>query len=459
MKTAFGTVMQRLVPWRLEKGAVDDALAAQLVAGVAAVFGSIGAVFVVIFALERHAPPGLTLVCLASVVVHVINLWLVRTRSRLSVARWAVSIELLILMAVSAGLSVGYRSYGSGWQVCVPLFVMFLLGVRNGVLFGVALGLEGIAFWCLEELELFIPQGVHVEPPGSTAVLANLALLLIVVGLGVIYERAHGARRAALARTIEELEQAHQHLANAQQRLIAGEKLSSLGLLAAGVAHEINNPMAFITANVSALARDLHEVGKDAGLRDEYAKEVLPATLDGIRRVNSIVSDLRRFARGDPETFVEYDLNGEISAALRIAQPQLTKKETKLDLDLGSLPLVRGLPRQVMQVVLNLVVNAAQAGPQGSSIRVASWATADEVAIKVQDTGSGMNQATVAKLFQPFFTTKAVGEGTGLGLALVHGIVSAHSGRIEVESSPGRGTAFTVWLPQAPPVSAGAVRS
>ena len=454
MKAVFAALMQGLVPWRKEKGAFDDAFVAQLVAGMASVFGSLAAVFIVFFTLHPAAPPGLLRLCIASVAIHATNLWLVRERSRVPFARWAVSIELLVLMTAYGALTVGYRSYGSGWQLCVPLFVMFLLGVRYGIVFGVAIGLEGLAFWRLEELRIFIPPSAYLELPPAMEMIGDIAMLVTVIALGVVYEWAHGARRAALARTIEELELAHKQLADAQQRLIAGEKLSSLGLLAAGVAHEINNPMAFITANVSALARDLDELCTDSDLRVEYAHEVLPATLDGIRRVNAIVGDLRRFARGDQEVFVEYDLNAEIAAALRIAHPQLTKRQARLDLSLGALPPVHGLPRQVMQVVLNLVVNAAQAGPPGSSIRIASWATSDEVAIKVQDTGVGMNAETVAKLFQPFFTTKPAGEGTGLGLALVHGIVSRHSGRIEVESSPGRGTAFTVWLPHMPPVLA-----
>jgi signal transduction histidine kinase len=439
-----------MVPWRNEPEATDEALRADLVLGISGTLGTLGAIFAVLLSLDAMAHPSLAVLCAASAIIHGTNLALIRRRAWAGIARWAVSLEVLALLGITASLTTGYRAFGLGWLLLAPLVAMFLLGVRNGVIFGALLGVEAVTLWYFESHGLFYPPGAHADVPAGIDLINSASMMLMVLGIGYSYERAHELRRKALAEKIDQLNEAHAALSGAQQQLVASEKLSSLGLLAAGVAHEINNPMAFITSNVIGLGRDLEDLLTDEELRREYVTDVIPATIDGIQRVNAIVSDLRRFARGDPESFVEYDLNAEISAAMRIAHGQVASRQAKLDVALGTLPPVRGLPRQIMQVVMNLIVNAAQAGKTGGHIEVSSWATADHVAVKVKDDGSGMGPETISKLFQPFFTTKSVGEGTGLGLAVVHGIVKAHSGRIEVESQLGKGSAFTVWLPHAP---------
>jgi signal transduction histidine kinase len=237
------------------------------------------------------------------------------------------------------------------------------------------------------------------------------------------------------------------------QRALTQEKLSSLGMLAAGIAHEINNPMSYVTTNVKALADDLPELPASPELVEEYRTDILPATLDGLRRINAIVADLRRFARGDPECMVEYDLNEELRAAVRIAHSRFTH-EGQVRLELGPLPRMLGRPRQMAQVFVNLLVNAADAiGPQGR-VTVCSELVEGRIRVRVDDTGVGMSEQTLKHLFQPFFTTKPVGEGMGLGLAVAHGIIHAHGGTISVDSRPGEGTRFTLMLPLIPPPAA-----
>jgi signal transduction histidine kinase len=247
-------------------------------------------------------------------------------------------------------------------------------------------------------------------------------------------------------------------LAEVRERLERSDKLTSLGMMAAGVAHEINNPMSYVTSNVQALLDDLRDVpALPEGIK-AYRDEILPETLDGIQRVNTIVADLRRFAREDPGAMVEFDLNEHVSAALRIARSQL-QLGVDLRVHLSRLPLAIGRPQQLTQVLLNLVVNAGQAIEVRGTVTVATRADPDEFHIEVRDTGSGMPPAVVEKLFQPFFTTKPVGKGTGLGLAVAHGIVRAHGGRIEVASRVGVGTTFWIHLPRVPPAArTGAVR-
>ncbi|KFA90793.1 hypothetical protein Q664_26105 [Archangium violaceum Cb vi76] len=248
---------------------------------------------------------------------------------------------------------------------------------------------------------------------------------------------------------LEASRESHRRLQRMQGQLVAHEKLSSLGLLAAGVAHEINNPMAFVTSNVRLLSRDLAAQRELPEELREYVDDVLPATLDGIRRVNAIVADLKRFARNDPEEPVEFDLNAEVSSALRLSQGE-RRGRCRMELELGALRPIVGQPRQIGQVVLNLLMNAVQAvQAREGVVKVSTREEPGEAVVEVRDNGVGMTKEVVGQLFQPFFTTKPVGEGTGLGLAVAYGIVTGHGGRIEVESEEGRGTCFTVRLPFA----------
>ncbi|MFP2909001.1 sensor histidine kinase [Pyxidicoccus sp. 3LFB2] len=289
-------------------------------------------------------------------------------------------------------------------------------------------------------------------PPMIPACFVLASLLVYFISEGRVF-LTHQALRS-LAQQHQQLAQAHQQLDLAHQRAREQERLSSLGMLAAGVAHEINNPLSYVKSNVNSLFLDLQSCKALPGELREYVEDVLPATLDGIRRVTAIVSDLRRFARGDPEAVVEYDLNQEVSVALRIARGQLGP-QCEVELELKELPHLLGHPGQIAQVVVNLLMNAAQAMPEGGRIRVSTRMEHEEAVLEVRDTGVGMTPEVRSKLFEPFFTTKPLGEGTGMGLAVVHGIVTAHRGRIVVDSTPQQGSTFTVHLPRIPPLELG----
>ncbi|HYO68607.1 MAG TPA: ATP-binding protein, partial [Archangium sp.] len=276
--------------------------------------------------------------------------------------------------------------------------------------------------------------------PSFIGVCCIIALLFFFIG---------EARCKQLAAALDASRESHQRLLRMQAQLVAQEKLSSLGMLAAGIAHEINNPMAFVTSNIRSLSKELAAQPHLPEELREYVDDVLPATLDGIRRVNAIVADLRRFARNDPEAPVEFDLNNEVSSAIRLSQGEL-KHRCGVELELGEVPPLVGQPRQIGQVLVNLIVNAAQSLPnQGGVVKVSTSAGPDEVLVRVRDNGAGMSEETLGRLFQPFFTTKPVGEGTGLGLAVAYGIVTGHGGRIEAESELGKGSCFTVRLPRS----------
>ena len=261
------------------------------------------------------------------------------------------------------------------------------------------------------------------------------------------------ARRDLLLRQVlRQVVAQREQLAQVHERALAQEKLSSLGVMAAGVAHEINNPMSFVTSNVNSLYKDLRRQPSLPEPLREYVDEVLPETLDGIKRVNAIVADLRRFARGDPEAYAEYDLNAEAQTALRIAHGQLS--HCQVEVELGEPGTLVGRAGQIVQVLVNLLTNAGHATSSGARVRLSTHGESDGARVEIRDAGTGMPPEVLRNLFQPFFTTKPLGEGTGLGLAVAHGIISSHGGRIEVTSQPGQGTCFTVHLPRVPPMPA-----
>jgi two-component system NtrC family sensor kinase len=186
-------------------------------------------------------------------------------------------------------------------------------------------------------------------------------------------------------------------------------------MMATGVAHEINNPMSFVTSNIHSLYRELKEHPSLPEPFQEYVDDVLPATLDGIRRVTAIVSELRRFACGDAETYVEFDLNAEVQAALRIAHNQLRHCQVETDLD--EVGQFTGRPQQIAQAVVNVLVNAGQATASGGQVHLSTRSEGGWVRVAVNDTGTGIPPEAMRNLFQPFFTTKPQGAGMGLGLA------------------------------------------
>jgi signal transduction histidine kinase len=262
---------------------------------------------------------------------------------------------------------------------------------------------------------------------------------------------------------------AEQNLAlrEAQAALVQSEKLASLGRVAAGVAHEINNPVAYVTNNVTVLRRDMQAA---LGVLDAYREgraaeaerlteeadlayfrahfgRTCDKTLEGLQRVRDIVRNLRDFARLDEAEFKEADLNAGLESAAEILRHEIRSKDVRLETDFRPLPPVACHPGKINQVFLNLLANAVQACDPGGRVVLRTRPEARAVVVEVQDNGSGIRPEHRARLFEPFFTTKPVGQGTGLGLSVSFGIVRDHGGAIEVESEVGRGSTFRVRLP------------
>jgi signal transduction histidine kinase len=291
-------------------------------------------------------------------------------------------------------------------------------------------------------------------------------------------------RNQQLQRAVDSERQALENLKNTESQLVQAEKLSALGHMVAGVAHEINNPLAFVTNNIAVVRRDLdllqelirryqegdetlnaHDPQLAGRIRDyaeaidlAYTQESLGAliarSIDGLKRIGQIVKNLRNFARLDEGDLKEADLNEGIETTIAIIQSQADEQHVRIATELArDLPRVTCYPAQINQVVLNLVANAIEACTEGGCVTVSTQpADGGGVAIVVADNGHGIDPAIRARIFDPFFTTKPLGKGTGLGLSVSYGVVEAHGGRITVDSAPGRGSRFTISLPVSPSV-------
>jgi len=263
-------------------------------------------------------------------------------------------------------------------------------------------------------------------------------------------------------------------LKEAQQQLIMSEKMASLGQLTAGVAHEINNPINFVSANIKPLKEDLNDILECINRYEEVIKEnklegmfskvhqfkrnsdinfsmqevqdLLRGIEEGASRTTEIVKGLRNFSRLDQNVVKKADMNEGIESTLTLLH-SVYKDRVEIEKDFGKLPEVDCLPGQINQVLMNILSNALQAIPEQGKIFIKTWQENETVKISIRDTGSGMSEAIRQKIFDPFFTTKDVGKGTGLGLSISYGIIEKHNGKIEVQSEPGKGTTFIITLP------------
>ncbi|MCB0769097.1 MAG: GHKL domain-containing protein [Flavobacteriales bacterium] len=274
------------------------------------------------------------------------------------------------------------------------------------------------------------------------------------------------------------LQESNEHLKQTQTQLVNAEKMASLGQLTAGIAHEINNPINFITSNIDPLKRNISEIVQvmqnyrsisEDRMEEDLLKvrelevrldiqesiteldDIIGSISEGSSRTAEIVRGLRNFSRLDEDDLKFTDLNEGLRSTLTLLSPQFRHK-VSIELDLGGIPEVECFPGKVNQVFMNVITNGIQAAmalEDGSSAKllITTRSVDDRVHVRIKDNGVGMSEEVKARIYDPFFTTKAVGEGTGLGLAIVYGIVEDHQGRISVESAPGEGTEFLIDLP------------
>lgn len=260
-------------------------------------------------------------------------------------------------------------------------------------------------------------------------------------------------------------------LEQANRQLLQSEKLAAIGQLAAGVAHEINNPVGYVYSNLQTLENylndlfrltdaidtaasleDLRQVRHNIDynyLRDDL-KDLLAESREGIERVKTIISAMKDFSHIEEEELKRADLHRGIETTLNVVNNEL-KYKAEVIRDFGDLPEVECILSQINQVVMNLLVNAAHAIEEFGKITIRTRHQGDTVTLEVEDTGKGISGEHLNRIFEPFFTTKGIGKGTGLGLSLSFNIIKKHNGEIEVHSQPGQGTRFRITLPVTQP--------
>ncbi|MDW6005212.1 ATP-binding protein [Vibrio mangrovi] len=276
-----------------------------------------------------------------------------------------------------------------------------------------------------------------------------------------------------LTREREEQRKLIKKLEDAHNQLLQSEKLASIGQLAAGVAHEINNPIGFVNSNLDMLeeyvGQLLQLLDKYSGCETELSPEsqapiathkqkididylrqdivtLVHESIDGVARVRRIVQDLRDFSRPSDSEWQSADIHACIDSTLNVVWNEI-KFKAEVVREYGEIPHIECLPSQLNQVFLNLLVNAAQAIAEWGTITIRTAMDNDQVVISISDDGVGIDEKVIAQIFDPFFTTKPIGKGTGLGLSVTYGIIEKHGGRIEVDSTLGKGTTFTIHLP------------
>lgn len=268
-----------------------------------------------------------------------------------------------------------------------------------------------------------------------------------------------------------DLEQAYTELKQTQAQILQREKMASIGQLAAGVAHEINNPMGFISSNLRTLEKYTKRLADFIAMQTDYIKasgdpsaleesrsslkidyivqdirDLIHESLEGAERVKRIVQDLKSFSRVDQAEFKHADINECLESTINIVWNELKYKAT-VNRDYGNLPMTKCFPQQLNQVFMNLLVNAAQAIEKQGEITVKTWREDTCLFASISDTGCGIEPEKLNRIFEPFYTTKPVGTGTGLGLSITYDIIKKHGGEIYVQSEVGKGTTFTVRIP------------
>ncbi|MEW4452423.1 response regulator [Bremerella sp. JC817] len=283
-----------------------------------------------------------------------------------------------------------------------------------------------------------------------------------------------------IVRLEQELAEQNRQLRETQAALVQSEKLASLGQMAAGMAHEINNPIALVANNLAVLKRDISaafdlldlyrsihsdllqthpELAQQAAELEEEcdyqwirteSPQLFDRSLAGLNRVRDIVQNLRSFARLDEAELDYLDVNSALFAVSQVLHHEVDLQQVELRIDPGDIPMILCEPGKIQQVLHHLLLNAIQASEPGSTVTMRSARCEEGVRIDVEDHGCGISSSDLAHIFEPFFTTRAVGSGQGLGLAVSYGIVRDHGGSIQVRSQLGRGSTFSVQLPIRP---------
>jgi len=406
-------------------------------------------------------------------------------------------IQVSAMVAALYMLVIAYMVFNKGYKPAKFFLIawsVFLLGVCSFVLkdynilpynvytynmmpFGSALEVTLLSFALADKINILKKEKEASQEEALRISLENEKLIL---EQNFELEKKVNARTAELQRTNDALENTLNELKDAQSQLVESEKMAGLGQLTAGIAHEINNPINFVTANIKPLQLDIDDLNEvitkyekldlsadvieqiasiekfkkkiDLNFVQEEIKGLLSGIDEGAKRTAEIIRSLKNFSRLDESDTKPINLNEGLDSTLVLLRSTFPQN-LKVVKNYGDIPVVECLPGKINQVFMNIISNGIHAiknkdvQEEQEQIVVTTWQEGAEVKVSIKDTGSGMSEETKQKIFEPFFTTKDVGEGTGLGLSIVFRIIESHQGRIDVISNVGAGTEFIITLP------------
>ncbi len=435
----------RALESRRVKSREDGLSSVRLPAGAAMLAGAVATLAVGLgLAAFRVAPLPHVLLNLGMAVVLGASGLAIRRRPRLQ-----PGLEMGMAVVAAAYLTAyivvdgGVQVDRVAWLLALPVMYLVVVGDRPRVI-----AVCGAA--CLVGVGAIVV--LAGSPPAEAAMFSLESLCITALGM-LASNRGRRAKLQQLEAKRRQVEAAAE-LADSERKRSDAERMASIGRLAAGVGHEINNPLTFVIQNLE-LARE--ELGASPARTPEMLPGALGQALEGARRIEAIVRELRRTARAGHEDLVAVDARDVAEGALRLVQNQI-RQRARIRLELDEAVPVLAEPGRLSQVFINLLTNAVHAVPAGNprrheiGLRIAP-SSAEEVRIEVWDTGDGISASDLEKVFEPFFTTKRASHGTGLGLAITKNIVESFGGRIGAQSSPGGGTHFHVTLARAGSIS------
>ncbi|MCY7410562.1 MAG: GHKL domain-containing protein, partial [Chitinophagales bacterium] len=387
-----------------------------------------------------------------------------------------VSVVLIMAIGIFCFSTGGINSPGISLFALIPMITLMMVDRKAGLLWCFITSAAVLLFYILELAGFSFSELDDRNVRNYIFLSTSIGFIYLLFFIIRVAQHSEKKANKDLEEKNNELDNSFTELKDTQAMLVQAEKMASLGQLTAGLAHEINNPINFVSGNISPLKKNIDEIMRlleiyislnhnnysakleevlkyrnkiDLTLTIEEIKSLINGIEEGSRRTAEIVKGLRNFSRLDEEEMKKANINEGITSTLILLQNKLKHQNIEVVKSFGELPFIECYPGQLNQVFMNLFTNAIDAIGNNGKIFITTLInkSGDSVNISIRDTGSGITDEVKKKLFDPFFTTKEIGKGTGLGLSISYGIINKHNGKIDVISEVGKGTEFIITIP------------